>query len=348
MLQKLMKCWLPWLLLVLTFIYFVAVPSKGLIGPIEIPADDAFLPEEDIQWWYWTGHLESEDGHKFGFEVVFFAFDDFIIFKDQLIQGAITDVTNDSFHFDEHVRYFSLPDQQKDGFNLSSGSDNKITAVGGNGKDTLHSEIGDYTLDLQLEETKKPVLHYGGDPHPYRFGGYTYYYSRVAMKTTGTITHKDKVYKVSGSSWFDRQYGQLNQTVLQGWKWFAIEMDDDHQIMLFNITGKENASESYASITDPQGKTRNLGPEDFTITDLGEWKSPHTGCTYPSGWKINIEDKEWIVEPMVKDQELRAKHTFWVGPEYWEGSNYVNAPDGTQIGKAYVELNGFCREIFTP
>ena len=47
-----------------------------------------------------------------------------------------------------------------------------------------------------------------------------------------------------------------------------------------------------------------------------------------------------VVEPMIPDQELCAKHGFWIGPEYWEGACSVS---GDARGKAYVELNGFGR-----
>ncbi len=343
MLKKISKCWIPWLLLIALAVYMVAAPQKGLIGPVELPQDDAFLPEEDVQWWYWTGHLETEEGKRFGYEVVFFTFDSFVIFKDQLIQVAVTDIDDNSFHFKEYVKTFSLPSQLDGKFDLSSDETNKVTAIGGGGSDTLHGEVEGYIFDLVLEASKEPVLHYGGGPHPYVFGGYTYYYSREAMKTTGTITIDGKQHKVTGSSWFDRQYGELYQAIFQGWQWFAIELGDNRQIMLYDINGKENKGESYASITGPDGKTNNLGADDFSVKILGEWKSPKSGCTYPSGWQVNVGDEEWIVEPMVKDQELQAEHHFWVGPKYWEGASSVSSVEGAEIGKAYVELNGYCR-----
>jgi predicted secreted hydrolase len=75
---------------------------------------------------------------------------------------------------------------------------------------------------------------------------------------------------------------------------------------------------------------------------MGEWKSPHTGCTYPSGWEVTVDGLKLIVQPQVKDQELHVTHGFWAGPEYWEGTNSVT---GDVNGRAYVELNGFCRGI---
>jgi len=314
-------------------------PDKGLIGPVELPSDDAFLPSQDVQWWYWTGHLESEEGRRFGFEVVFFSFDSFLVMRDQLTQVAITDVEDDSFHFAEHLK-FHLPSRTANRFELAAGRGDIITAVGDDRVDRLHSEVDGYVLDLELEASKPAALHYGGDAHPYRFGGYTYYYSRVSMKTRGTISIGGKTYKVSGSSWFDRQYGELFQAIVKGWQWFAIELDDSRQIMLYDILGKANRVERSGSITDADGNTRPILGHQFQVEVLGHWKSPHTGCVYPSGWRVTVEGETFEVQPMVKDQELRAQHGFWPGPEYWEGAASVG---GDSAGKAYVELNGFCR-----
>ena len=330
---------LPWLLLIMVVIACLFMPKRGLIGPIQLPAQDAFLPTEQVQWWYWTGHLFTEDGRHFGFEVVFFAFDSFVIMRDQLVQAAITDVTGKRFAFEEVVE-FHLPNRTKNGFNLSSGASNKVTAIGGDGHDRLHAEIDGYVLDLQLIATQPPALHYGGDAHPYRFGGYTYYYSRPKMATTGTISIGGETFKVTGNSWFDRQYGELYQAIQQGWQWFAIELDDNRQIMLFDFKGNDSIVEKSGSITDALGQTITLAAHEFQVTVLDQWVSPHTGCSYPSGWEIEIRGEKFRVQPLLEDQELRAQHNFWIGPVYWEGACSV---DGAIKGQAYVELNGYCR-----
>lgn len=330
---------LPWALLIVVVVACLFLPKRGLIGPVELPADDAFLPSEQVQWWYWTGHLVTEDGRRFGFEIVFFSFDSFVIMRDQLVQAAITDVDDQRFSLEEFVE-FHLPDRTKNGFNLSSGTDNQVTAVGGNGHDRLHAQVGDYVLDLELKATQAPALHYGGNAHPYRFGGYTYYYSRPKMVTKGTLTIAGQTFQVSGNSWFDRQYGELYQAILQGWQWFAIELDDNRQIMLFDFKGNDSSAEKSGSITDAQGQTVTLAAHEFEVMVLGEWTSPNTGCSYPSGWELEIRGEKFTVQPLLKDQELHAQHDFWVGPVYWEGACGVT---GAVTGKAYVELNGYCR-----
>lgn len=336
-----LKSWLPWALLIVFAWFCFFHHEKGFIGQVELPKDDAFLKQEPVQWWYWTGHLETvetEEPRRFGFQIVFFAFRGF---GAQLAQTAITDVTGDSFHFKEYV-HFSLPKEIPNQFDLAAGPGNRLIAKGGNGKDSLHAEVDDYVLGLSAVSAKPPVLHYGGNVHPFIYGGNTYYYSREKMEANGTLKIGEETFKVKGTAWFDRQYGELYQAIAKGWQWFAIELEDGREIMLYDYRGKYADVERYGSITGPGNQTRNLGPKDYKVEKLGEWKSPHTGCVYPMGWNLTIGDLKIKVEPLVVDQELRAQHHFWAGPEYWEGACSVA---GDVNGKAYVELNGYCRGV---
>src|SRR5580765_2195137 len=38
----------------------------------EFPRDYFNHPDYQTEWWYYTGNVESADGHKFGFELTFF------------------------------------------------------------------------------------------------------------------------------------------------------------------------------------------------------------------------------------------------------------------------------------
>ena len=337
------------ILSVLVGAYFIKRKPRKLIGAVEVPAHDAYLPGQEVQWWYWTGHLFTKEGRRFGFEVVFFNFDNF--FKNQLMQAAVTDVENQRFSYGGKLR-FVPPKLIKDSFDLTSGKGGKITAVGGDGKDKLHAEVAGkkegeekdtrYILDIDLESTKPVTMRYGENAHPYCFGGFTYYYSRTHMETKGTLTIDGEKHEVNGVTWFDRQYGELQKANFRGWQWFAIELEDNRQYMIFDFLGKDAEIEKAGGITYADGTTRDLYGNDFNVTRLAEWVSPHTETKYPSKWEVEVDGMTLIVEPFVPDQELSGGNSeVWVGV-YWEGACSVT---GDVKGQAYVELNGFKEPI---
>lgn len=310
---------------------------------INLPQDDGFLSHEDIQWWYWTGHLRGENEEKFGFELVFFTFDSWIFFKNILAQSAISDINNNIYKFQEKVDFLKLPKKLDSAFELISKDlkGNKIiSALGGNGKDELYFKLENYEIKLNLVEKDKPVIHYDGKRHKYCFGGDTLYYAREAMETIGTIIKDGKEIKVKGESWFDRQYGELYQAIFKGWQWFAIELNDGKSIMLYDFRQKEYNKERFGSITK-NNVTETITFDDYSVEILKTWTSPETKITYPSSWKVKIKNEVYFISPSIDNQELRAKHHIWIGPEYWEGACIVKDILGNEIGRAYVELNGY-------
>ena len=86
----------------------------------------------------------------------------------------------------------------------------------------------------------------------------------------------------------------------------------------------------------PDGSTRKLEADDFTITATDTWTSPHTDATYPAGWDIVIngdEPLEFSITPLMSDQELTGG-----GIAYWEGAVRIT---GDVTGYGYAELTGY-------
>lgn len=92
---------------------------------LQLPADDGPMPDEPVQWWYWTGHLDTvpqagELSRRFGFEMVFFDF----TWPNTGVRGlmghaAITDVSAGRFIYDEHLRPIHLQTVNRGHFDLS-------------------------------------------------------------------------------------------------------------------------------------------------------------------------------------------------------------------------------------
>src|SRR5688572_547713 len=53
-----------------SFSYQSALPGRR----ISFPRDHASHPEFKTEWWYYTGHLETQGGQSYGYQVTFFRF----------------------------------------------------------------------------------------------------------------------------------------------------------------------------------------------------------------------------------------------------------------------------------
>ena len=86
-----------------------------------------------------------------------------------------------------------------------------------------------------------------------------------------------------------------------------------------------------------------MPPGSVSVEAAGSWTSPHTGITWPSGWRLEVpaEDLSVTLRPTLADQELDTTGT--TGVVYWEGSQVVSATRGDEVlgGEGYVELTGY-------
>ena len=209
-----------------------------------------------------------------------------------------------------------------------------LAGRGYDGVDVLHGELPGSVLDVELKAVKAPVLQHGNGYHDYPFGGYTYYYSRERMEASGTLMINGELLSVRGTGWFDHQWGELGNATGAGWDWFAIQLDDNREVMATIIHDATGPLMAAGSITDAQCSTLDLAEDEVVITPVGEWTSPTSGCVYPMGWDVSAGDLNLRVTPVMDDQELTS-------PEktYWEGAATVS---GDATGRAYIELVGYC------
>ena len=88
---------------------------------------------------------------------------------------------------------------------------------------------------------------------------------------------------VEGSAWMDREWATSALSPdLAGWDWFALQLDDGAEVMLYLIrdaTGGYVASAG--SYVTAHGRTLGLAADAFTIEPTGaSWTSPDTGAVY--------------------------------------------------------------------
>ncbi len=149
---------------------------------------------------------------------------------------------------------------------------------------------------------------------------------------------------VTGDAWMDHQWGYFTTFDGAGWDWYAFQLSDGTDVMLYVVPGVGD-SPAYldGSIVGPSGELTVLEAEDFTITPTGTWTSPESGIEYPSGWQVDVPrvDLSLTVMPTIVDQEMDTSAT--TGVIYWEGEVEISGShaDSPVTGLGYVELTGY-------
>ena len=328
-------------------------PVPGTV--VRFPGDEA--PHTNItEWWYYTGHVLTADGQRYGVEYVIFQGSraDFPI--GYAAHFAIIDAKAQTFAFDEDVAIArDVRFGGSDGFDLRV---NDWTMRGVNGSDLLHARMksGAFGIDVTANDAKGPVLQ-GGGQFSYGPGGSSYYYSRTRMRPSGTITVGTEAKQiVGGTLWFDHQWGNFLPTN-GGWDWFSTQLDDNSEMMIYSLRDASGTVlQTFGEYVPPCPSgcsparpvpSIELSPDQFGITPLGKWTSPTTGITYPSAWRVRIAAKgdvpamDLTYTPVVPNAELDTRKS--TGVVYWEGDCTLTGTKGGSpiTGSGYVELTGY-------
>ncbi|MBS1517859.1 MAG: carotenoid 1,2-hydratase [Bacteroidetes bacterium] len=323
------------------------------------PADHGPHPGFRTEWWYFTGNLTSSDNKKFGYQ--------FTIFRtalsrdtnkgtsewrsDQIYMAhfAVTDITGERFYFDERF--------SRDGNKLAGAQaspfrvwlENWEISKTGSGVSfglpviSINAETEKTGINLIIEALKPAVLQgdSGLSQKGKGAGNASYYYSYTRMKTEGKLIIEGKESEVSGFSWMDREWSTSALGEDQkGWDWFALQLDDNTEIMYYQMRKNDGTPDVYSkgTLIDRDGSSQIINKEEVIPEITGYWQSP-SGEKYPSGWILKIPSRniELKITPSAKDQLMNVSIRYWEGSVLIEGTK-----DGKEIsGRGYVELTGY-------
>ena len=332
----------------------------------QFPRDHGAHPEYQIEWWYYTGNLHTDDGKAFGYQLTFFRFaltpempertSHFATNQVYMGHFAITDAANNE--------YFCFERRSRGAGGLAGATGDPTYKVWledwsatevepgvmrlhvASTSDSLEAEpqLG---LSLNLRQTRPPISHgnRGLSQKGPESGNATYYYSLVGLETIGEVTINGKTAAVSGISWMDHEFGtSFLPEGFVGWDWFSLQIENGTTLMLYCLRRSDQSCDPETfggTLVYPDSRQLRLGTTDFTLTPTRQWTSTDSGATYPSGWHITFPELKIAlqVEPLIPNQEFRASFT------YWEGAVRVRGQiDGAAVnGRGYVELTGYDR-----
>jgi len=322
-------------------------------GPrdFNFPRDHGPHLDYQTEWWYYTGNLVAESGERFGYQLTIFRRgltpggtqrdSDFATNQIYFGHFAVTDIANG-----EHIELerfergsAGLAGASGDPFAVHLGNWSIESLDDAGSQVRLSASEAGLELDLNLAAVK-PIVAHGERGYSIKGeaeGNASYYLSFTDMRTQGRLEIGGRTFEVGGSSWFDHEWGtSALGAEASGWDWFGLQLEDGRELMLFHIRKKEGGIEriSGGTLVASNGEARWMTVDEFEIESISTWTSDVTGTTYPSGWEIAIpaEGLELLVEPWIKDQEMR------LNLEYWEGAVKVS---GSVNGQGYVELTGY-------
>ncbi len=327
----------------------------------QFPRDHGSHPEYSTEWWYYTGHLSTASGKRYGFEVTFFrvgitppgAPTESRWDLDQVMPAhfAITDVDAKEFRYYEKLNraspFTALSEEGKldvfnEGWRAITNPDGSWRLVAKEGKDAL---------DLTLRTRKAPAIH-GKDGVSVKALGIGYashYYSMTRLEAAGLVNGE----RATGLAWMDHEFGSsVLRENQQGWDWYSIQLDNDSELMLYIIRRTDGTADvtSSGSLVGSDGEVIPIRRDQMRITPRSRWKSTKSGATYPMGWRVELPSFNVSLElrPLLQGQELVTAGSTRV--TYWEGAVDVEGSfGGTSVrGEAYVEMTGYERKFRTP
>lgn len=322
----------------------------------EFPADHGPHPDYGVEWWYYTGNLDTDGGRHFGYQLTFFRIGLVAAPTDResawaasqvyMAHFALTDVDGGRFYsFERFARNaLGLAGAQASPFRVWL-EDWSAQGDSGLGLDvTLHAADGNVSIDLTLSSLKPVVLN--GDQGFSRKsdepGNASYYYSITRMPTSGKVSIGMETFQVTGASWMDREWSSSALAEDQvGWDWFALQLSDGRELMYYRLRRRGGGIDplSAGTLVSQDGSFRSVLAGDVTVDVLETWSSPRGGAPYPSRWRVRVpsESLDLEITPYLADQEVDQSVRYWEGAVRIEGT----ARGSRVTGQGYVEMTGY-------
>ncbi|HEX9013594.1 MAG TPA: lipocalin-like domain-containing protein [Anaerolineaceae bacterium] len=325
--------------------------------PLSFPADFGPHPDYQTEWWYYTGNLDAEDGRHFGYQLTIFRRgltppdrqavrqSDWGTNQVYMAHLAVTDVAGKSFHsYERFERGAAGLAGAQSAPTFKVWLDSWSVAQSADKTYLLSASQDGFTLDLQLKDLKGPVLE--GDQGYSRKGSQpgeaSYYFSQSRLETHGSLTAGGQKLSVSGLSWMDHEFStSLLGSSLAGWDWFALQLSDGSELMLYDLRQRDGSADpsSSGNWIGPDGRTQLIHRGDLEIAVEDHWKSGFSQANYPSRWQIKVPSLGLDLEifPYIADQEHHLSIVYWEGAVHFSGMNHGKPV----MGSGYVELTGY-------
>jgi predicted secreted hydrolase len=316
--------------------------EKSPYGPaqVHLPKDEGAHPESKMEWWYLNATVSDNEGHQYTAMLAYF---NKASLRPPLKIISIADLDAGVFHQDVPTisqLMVAKPNYAEGGLDLRWNDYDRWYRTD---QDSYHYSVqakGDsigFSFDLVQE--KDPLM-VGGNGLIEWTEGSTYYYSLTRLQVGGQIEIEGKTIDVEGIGWMDHQW--MEDMAEKGWQWFSIQLDDETDIICWNIVNLDGTVES-RDLTMMLADGSIYHTTDLELAATDSWVSPDTKETYGMTWKLREpgHDIDLEIKARFPEQEIILLKEV---PQYtwqiWEGGTTVSGQiDGSSVsGIGYAEL----------
>jgi predicted secreted hydrolase len=317
---------------------------------LHFPRDHGSHPEFRTEWWYVTGGVADAAGNHYGVQVTFFRNRPRVAEANpsafaprELVfaHAALADPRHGRLRHDQRAA--------RTGFGLAGAEvgttrvwidDWSLALVDGGYAAKIAAR--EFALDLRFASGQPVLLH--GEAGYSRKGPSarqaSYYYSRPQLAVTGKLTVAGREIAVTGAAWLDHEWSsEVMASNAAGWDWTGINLADGGALMVFRMRDTTGGTLwAGGTLRAADGRVRAFVPDEVRFTPSRTWRSPRTGVAYPVAMVVGFPSEEFLLEPIMDDQELDSRAS--TGTIYWEGA--VRAlQSGREAGRGYLELTGY-------
>ena len=327
-----------------------ALPARML----QFPRDHGSHPELRTEWWYITGHAETTQGRRFGFQVTFFrsriataqALQSAFAAR-QILSGhaAVTDLQAGRLRHGQRVARagFGIAEaaETDTDVRLRDWSLRRDSATGAYQAETPDEDFG---LSLRCTPTQ-PLLLQGTEglsrkgPQPEQA---SYYVSAPQLAVQGQVRLAGQApLAVRGTAWLDHEWSEaLMHPEAVGWDWIGMNLDDGSALTAFHLRRRDGSALWAGGSWRARGAAaRSFGPDAVHFTPQRDWLSPRSNARYPVQWWVDTPAGRFEVRALLDDQELDSRSS--TGAIYWEGLSELRDAQGQRVGLGYLEMTGY-------
>ena len=306
-------------------------PSSGRKRPrVRFPGDEGAHPRFALEWWYGSFSLADAQGREYAAMVAYFNVGLKIL--------AVTDLGAERLH---HTARGSALHQGEGDFDLHWGVRDHWYRIDPSSYlyhvESHSDEIG---LKLELASEKPPLLGCGNGLIQWT-GGKSYYYCFTRLRARGEIELEGAAVRVEGTGFMDHQW--MNYLGEGGWDWFAVQLDDGSDIVLWRIVEADESPKSRDLAIMFADNSVYLS-QDFLLDRLDTWVSPESGNEYGTLWRVRDDARGLDLEIKARypEQEIRLfPDASWPAFAFWEGRTTVS---GRLNGEVVAGIG--CAEVF--